>query len=187
MSDADKVKWNQKYKERINDVSLPQPTPLLKELTPLLKGKSVLEIACGLGGNSVYLSQLGFDVTSWDISDIAVRYLNDLSVKHNLSIKAEVKDLDTLHEVSDSFDLVVDTFYLNRSLFPQIKKLVNPKGLFFMQTFSVTDSEKNTHISEQYKLKPGELKEIFARWEILHFDDKDGLQSILALKNEFTK
>ena len=115
MSEADKVKWNQKYKEKTKDFSLPQPTPLLKELTPMLRGKTALDIACGLGGNSVYLAQHGFDVTAWDISDVAIHYLNDLSVKHKLAIKAELKDLDAFLEVNTSFDLVIDTFYLNRS------------------------------------------------------------------------
>ncbi|HJV46928.1 MAG TPA: methyltransferase domain-containing protein [Bacillota bacterium] len=184
MSEADKKKWNQKYKERTNDITLPSPTPILKELTPMLHGKYALDIACGLGGNSVYLTQLGFFVTAWDVSDVAIHYLQDLSIKHELAIKTEVKDLDVFLEVNDSFDLVVDTFYLNRPLFPQIKKLVKPGGLFLMHTFSLTDSQANTHISDQYKLQPCELKNIFSEWEILYFNqnEKDGLQSILACK-----
>lgn len=150
----------------------------------LRQGKTALDIACGLGGNSLYLSELGFSVIAWDISDTAIHYLNELSGKHKLTIKAEVKDLDSYIEVNNSFDLVVDTFYLNRSLFPQIKKLVKPGGLFFMQTFFLTEVQSRSTISDQYKLKPSELKDIFANWETLHFeqDVHSGLQSILTRK-----
>lgn len=186
MSQLDQIKWNQKYKEKISHDSLPQPNSLLKELAPLLQGKHALDIACGLGGNSVYLSQLGFIVTAWDISNIAIDYLNLVSKQHGLAIQGEVVDLDVAVYRRDTFDLVVDTFYLNRPLFPQIQHLVKPDGLFFMQTFMLTTTESHSHISDQYKLKPNELKDIFADWEILHFnqDEAKGLQSILARKKE---
>jgi tellurite methyltransferase len=183
MSQADKVKWNQKYSEKLNPPSIPKANARLNELLPLLNVGSCLDFACGPGGNSILLAQQGFHVTAWDVSDVAIRHLRSLAHKSTLPITAIVVDLDDPIDTA-MFDLVIVTFYLNRLLFPFIKKSVAPGGVFFMQTFYQSARDGHPLISNDYKLRPGELKEIFHDWEVLDFleDELTGLQSILVKK-----
>ena len=39
-----------------------------------------LEIACGMGGNAVFMAQYGLHVHAWDISQVAIKKLQDYAL-----------------------------------------------------------------------------------------------------------
>jgi len=57
-----------------------------------------------------------------------------------------------------SADLVNISRYLNRSIFPSVKKLVKPGGFVVFHTFMEGCKKPK---KEQFKLKDGELKRVF--------------------------
>ena len=71
-----KKKWNEIYSENIS--SQMQPTYVLSEYSYLLpnSGKA-LDVACGLGVNTIFLVQHGLQVHAWDISEQAIDQLQD--------------------------------------------------------------------------------------------------------------
>ena len=71
----DKIRWNEKYK---NDSFPNEPSDLVKKFYTLSRGKKALDIAAGLGRNSIFLAQKGFYVDAIDISDVAVEKLKKL-------------------------------------------------------------------------------------------------------------
>jgi tellurite methyltransferase len=182
-----KGKWNSKYKERLNDVMVPEPNTRLKKLAPYLTGGTALDLACGLGGNSLFLSQLNYHVEAIDLSDVAVNYLQQLVAEQKLSIKprlADLTDMNSLQLKKNSFDLVVITYYLDRALFQLVKSLIKDNGYFFMETFYLFPNTVNQGVSDQYKLQPGELFEVFRDWNILYYEEnqEDGRQTIFCKK-----
>ena len=64
-----KMKWNHKYQTLLNEQKKPDPNKRLQSLTPYLNGGVALDIACGLGGNSLLLAQNHYRVHAIDISD----------------------------------------------------------------------------------------------------------------------
>ena len=69
-------KWNIKHLDRINQLKEPEPNPRLKNLLAYFKeGGTALDIACGLGGNSMFLAQSDYQVEAMDISDVAINYI----------------------------------------------------------------------------------------------------------------
>ena len=42
-----------------------------------LKFTNFLDLGCGLGRHSIYMASYGFNVTSVDLSDYGINYLND--------------------------------------------------------------------------------------------------------------
>jgi tellurite methyltransferase len=40
-----------------------------------------LDLACGLGGNSILLAQQGLKVDAWDIADVPVAALQELALR----------------------------------------------------------------------------------------------------------
>jgi len=176
-----RLKWNTKYIERIKQVSEPPVNPRLQQLTNYFSGGKALDIACGLGGNSVYLARKNYQVTAIDISDVAINFLNQYSLRNNLSIDARVGDLTISASQDQNFDLVVMTYYLDRSLFSVIKDFLKKGGYFFMETYS--QHQKNG-ISDHYKLRTNELLDEFAHWDILYFEEKEreGRQTIFCRK-----
>lgn len=183
-------KWNSKYTKRLLE-KREQPTPneRFKKLSRFLKGGQALDIACGLGANSIYLSKLGFEVHALDISDVAIDDIKSQAKQQQLLIHTHVCDLTKLSILplqKNSFDLVVITYYLDRSIYPLVKELIKDNGFFFMETFYLTENNEANHVSDQYKLYPNELLTEFKDWHVLFFeeDEHEGRQTILASKRE---
>ncbi|WP_066304603.1 bifunctional 2-polyprenyl-6-hydroxyphenol methylase/3-demethylubiquinol 3-O-methyltransferase UbiG [Bacillus sp. FJAT-29814] len=181
----DQTRWNKKYKERLQDLKLPQSNPRLKNMTPYLTGGKALDLACGLGANSMFLAGLNYQVEAVDISDIAIQYLRELADKKKLNIHARISDLtkEVIWE-NNTFDLVVITYYLDRSLFSKVKDLIKAKGYFFMETYYESPRTDGQGVSNQYKLKPKELLREFADWTVIYYEEHEaeGRQTILCQK-----
>lgn len=185
----DHSKWNRKYKEKLKDNASPKPNERLITLSSYFTGGTCLDIACGLGANSMHLAKLGYFVQAIDISEVAIDFLKQMALNKNLPIKTDVINLNSanLTELSKNpYDLIVNTFFLNRDLFPSIKQSLKEHGLFFMETFySVPNHDPNSAIKPEYKLKPNELYKTFSDWEILYFKEEPqaGYQTLLARKS----
>lgn len=182
-----KTKWNTKYIDRIDQQKPVRPNERLKEMTFHLMGGTALDLACGQGGNSLFLAQMNFQVQSLDISDVAITYLKEQAAKSQLDINAKVANLaDTanLQLKNDFYDLVVITYYLDRALFPLVKRILKNQGYFFMETFYQTPILQERQIPEQFKLQSKELLNEFKDWEVLFFEEdaEEGHQTIFCRK-----
>lgn len=182
-----RMKWNSKHKARLDQQKPPEPNPRLRNLSANLTGGRALDLACGLGGNSFFLAQLNYEVEAIDISDVAIHYIQEQVSCGNLTIHPKVCDLTELnnqHLRNQTFDLVVITYYLDRSLFPLVKTLVKQDGYFFMETFYQSPQTENQGVSNQYKLQPKELLSEFGDWKVHFFeeDDNECRQTIFCKK-----
>lgn len=179
-------KWNQKYSDKLMDRVLPEPNRRLVELTAYLDGGSAIDLASGLGGNSLYLAEHGYDVSALDISEVAIQFVQEQADQHNLNITASIADLtkDTAAFSNHKYDLAVMTYYLDRSLFPLIKQVLNTDGYMFFETFYKNDSAAQKHVSNEYKLNSNELLNEFREWKILFFEEneQEGRQTIFCQK-----
>lgn len=184
MTDA-RMKWNHKYLNRLNEVEQPVANIRLKNLTAYLNGQTALDIACGLGGNSLLLTDIGYTVHALDISDVAINYLKEKAEEKKLPIIPRTCDLTKLHNLTDSFDMIVMTYYLDRNIFPVVKSMVKEKGYFFMETFYTSPLTEGQTISEKYQLQPQELLHEFQGWKILFYEEneQEGRQTIFCQKN----
>ncbi|MGJ7922642.1 class I SAM-dependent methyltransferase [Neobacillus sp. LXY-4] len=182
-----KTKWNSKHKERINNAEEPAPNERLMKLSSYLNGGLALDLACGLGGNSVFLARLNYEVEAIDISEVAIQYIAEQAAIHKLEMDAHMYDLTEMNHLKlhhSSYNLVVITYYLDRSLFPLVKSIIKENGYFFMETFYLSPYNKNEGVSNQYKLYSNELLTEFADWKILYYEEneQDGRQTIFCEK-----
>jgi tellurite methyltransferase len=182
-----KTKWNRKHTQRITQLEEPSANPRLENLTAYLTGDTALDLACGLGGNSLFLARKNYQVEAIDISDVAINYIQEKKEEQNLNIYPQVCDLTDLsqHKWKHSpFDLVVITYYLDRSLFPMMKSMIKDNGYFFMETFYQTPQSENQSVSNQYKLQSKELLAEFEDWNVIFFEEneQEGRQTIFCQK-----
>jgi tellurite methyltransferase len=179
-------KWNRKYKERLKNLSEPEPNERLYNLAPYLIGRTAIDIASGLGGNSFFLAEQGYEVTAVDQSEVAVKFVSEQASRRHLKITALTADLTQGQNdiFQYKFDLAVITYYLDRMLFPLVKEMVNEKGYFFMETYYKTDGGGNQPISQKYKLESNELLKEFSEWKVLFFEEneQEGRQTIFCQK-----
>jgi 2-polyprenyl-3-methyl-5-hydroxy-6-metoxy-1,4-benzoquinol methylase len=169
MSIDDKIKWNNKYKNKPNLLKPREASEKLKSLIKYAKGKDVLEIACGSGRNSIYLAKNGFNITALDISDIAIETLNKQNIEN---IKTEVVDLENYTPKENSYDLIVKTNYLDKVLIPKLAQALKKDGILFIETYMQHEENEKKDSNPEYLLKKEELKSFFNdEFEIIDYDE----------------
>ncbi|RHW35728.1 class I SAM-dependent methyltransferase [Neobacillus notoginsengisoli] len=184
-----KEKWEQKHQDRLTTMAEPMPNERLKYLAPSLNGGTALDLACGLGGNSLFLAEGGYEVQAVDLSETAVKYVGEQAERRGLKVYPSVRDLTELKSLpfaKESFDLVVITYYLDRRLFPYVKSLLKDGGCFFMETYFDSPKAGTEKVSSQFRLKSNELLEHFNGWKVLYFEENDleGRQTIFCWKDD---
>lgn len=167
MPKQDAVRWNHRYKNELHYTrGRDLPCALLKENSHLLpKEGKVLDVAMGNGRNAAFLAQKGFLVIGVDIAFEAVYYAK----KRSPQLNAWVADLENCYLPLNYFDVILNFYYLQRSLLKKFIDLLKPGGLVFLETLTMPMRSIKPEISEEFLLAEGELLSIFSGWEILYY------------------
>lgn len=91
-----------------------------------LKKKTVLDIGCGRGRHSLFLAEMGFDVTATDISPEGIEQLQKEAKKRKLDgrIKTLVCDMLELPFKKNSFDCVLGFHSIFHTDYAGLKKVI---------------------------------------------------------------
>ncbi len=161
----------------------------LQLMSDYLKGGTAIDIASGLGGNSIFLAENGYKVTAIDISEVAINFVKEQAAGRKLNIKAKTADLTSERSdfFSQEYDLSILTYYLDRSLFQVMKEVVKEGGYLFFETYYQNAATESQHVSNRYKLFSNELLKEFSKWRVLYFEEneQEGRQTIFCQKPSF--
>jgi SAM-dependent methyltransferase len=165
-------KWNLRYASGASG-ALPRPAEVLSENRHLLpKTGTVLDLACGLGGNALLLAQRGLQTHAWDISNVAIERLNDLAASQGLQLDAEVRDVVRCPPSPNRFDVIVVSRFLHRPLVPDIIRALSASGLVFYQTFIEDKPADVGPGNPEYLLSENELLQLFSALRILLYREE---------------
>lgn len=147
------------------------PEPLLVEAADLLRPAWALDLACGPGRNALHLARLGWQVTAVDSSTVAIGLLR----RHagGLPVDCVLADLEQgeFSIAPEGYDLICDFFYLQRSLFPQIRAGVRLGGVF-AGAIHLFDSAPTTRPrNPDFLMQPGELRAEFDGWKVIYYSE----------------
>ena len=153
-----KKKWNQIYQK-------PSPTvvaPVLADNKFLLpqQGKA-LDLACGLGANALFLAQKGLETHAWDISSVALNKLQHTASQQSLNISTKQLFITPDLFPKNTFDVIIITRFLDRSLTNAIMDGLKLNGLLLYQTFvreKITTKGPN---NPEFLLARNELLQLF--------------------------
>jgi len=189
MTLRDKEKWNTKYGET-GCLAGRDPAEWLVLNTSYLTGQGkALDLAMGEGRNALFLAKMGYDVLGVDVSDVGVARAENLARENQLPLQTQVADLDNYAIPENEFDLIACFYFLDRNLFPGLRKGLKPGGLLIYETFNM-DYLKYSGFKKDWVLEPNELLEAFAGWRILNYREVDDPEeekayaSLLARKEE---
>lgn len=144
------------YKSR-DDKEAQSFIDFLMDKIGLDQGAKILDLACGKGRHSLYLSQLGYDVTGVDLAANSIELANKFS---NDNLHFEVRDMRESF-VKDEFDLVANLFtsfgYFddlkdNLKVLNSIEKMMNEDGHFVIDFMNVEKVLRNLVATEEKEI-----------------------------------
>lgn len=171
-------KWDQRYREA---GSVAPPAEVLVANAHLLPRQGLaLDMACGLGANALFLAQQGLDVRAWDLSAIALDHLRQEAQARGLTLALEARDVLADPPAAESFDLILVSHFLERSLADAIMAALKPGGLLFYQTFSQEAVSAQGPSNPAYRLAANELLRLFSPMLIRVYRDEGRVGDVSA-------
>lgn len=178
--------WNQRYRQ--GDPLGRKPASLLVENRHLLPATGrALDIAMGAGRNALYLASLGWEVIGVDISSVAVEHCRREAERRGLKVTPILADLQSYELPQGEFDLIINFYYLDRSLSPGLVAALKPGGVLIFETFTLGQLAFGWGpTNPDWLLRPRELRAMFPRLETLLyregvFDSERGKKAIASL------
>ena len=171
MTEALLSKWNQKYSR--SSPQLPKPSKILKDFVHLLPARgTALDVACGMGGNALFLAEQGLDALALDFSSVAIDKLRSFASRRNLEIQCMVQDVHAFDWAEKRFDVIVISRFLDRSLASSIIAGLKPGGLLFYQTFTQEKVSDSGPSNPSYLLAENELLTLFQPLRLLVYREE---------------
>lgn len=178
-----RVEWDTRYSTG-DHVPERDPSRLLVDFSYMLPKGRALDIACGEGRNAIYLARQGYRVDAVDISEVAIK--NARTAGKGLDINFIVADLENFSIPEDIYDLIINFYYLQRSLIPEIRKGLKKGGLVVFETYTIEHQEIR---NPEFLLKPNELLRLFNDLHIVYYregmtegEEKKAIASLMGKK-----
>ena len=191
MSTTERTEWECRYKAGSHQSLTPDPllvSAYEEFIAPSFPQPGrCLDLAGGVGRHAIFLAERGWDVTLLDVSPAGLDIAKREAGKRGLHIVAEQSDLSEMPLPIANYDLVLNFFYLERALFPQIAAALKPCGLLIFKTYTSEQLRLGggpTH--PMHLLEPNELLRAFAGLRVLHYREsiKDKAVAELVARKE---
>jgi tellurite methyltransferase len=194
---ANVAEWDARHREAAQKPSA-EPSSIVVEWLALLPEGPALDLACGRGRNTLALGAGGHSVTAVDWSAVALDILEtqarsmklevsrpvalDVIGAHDRAIHPVQANLEDSRLQHGAFAVIVCVQYLQRSLFAQMERALQPGGVLLFETFTraqlnYSDGPHNP----AYLLDPGELRTAFPRLGVLFYRELNAGQGIASL------
>ncbi|NLF12618.1 MAG: methyltransferase domain-containing protein [Anaerolineaceae bacterium] len=172
---SDRARWNRKYGLGEGPAHFEPQDFLVRHAGLLRPGGLALDVACGFGGNALYLADQGYTVDAVDVSEVALEAASAEAERRGLRdrVRFVQVDLDRWPVPTDRYNAIVVFFYLNRALFPRLARGLHPGGLLFQANRNRRHLKIRPDFSPDYLLEVGELRCMAeaAGLQVLHYAD----------------
>ena len=177
-------KWDQRYHSAPDN--FPEESRVLQDFAHLLPEQGdALDLACGLGGNALFLASTKLSVQAWDISNVAINKLNAHALSKKLGIQTRVRDVITLPPQAKTFDVIIVSYFLHRPLAKFLCDALRPGGVLFYQTYTRNKVSNEGPKNPDFLLSENELPDLFSDLHILAYREEGKTGNIKkGLRNE---
>ena len=184
MSDEDRQRWNERYREGAYQFR-EHPSAVLLDWQDSLTGRTALDLACGRGRNTLHLATLGFDVDAIDVSDIAIHQATHRANRMDLHVHWVAHDLEQGIPLRGPYDLILMIRYVDNTLLSKAIKLLAPRGKILVEEHLVSDEEVTGPTDPRFRVLPGSVQQILCDLDIERefegvIQEPDGTQAALV-------
>ncbi len=184
MSEADRRKWDQRYRDGAYQ-SRPCPSEFLAHCVDLLPaGGQALDVACGGGRNAIFLASRGFEVDAVDISPAALYRAR--AQAGEAPIRWIERDLDDGFHPDRDYHVIVNIRYANQRLVESLLPRLRSGGVLIVeQHLATSDPTVIGPKNPAFRVAPGDLARLASalaveRLKEGRFEDPDGRSAALA-------
>jgi len=185
MAIADRIRWDNIFRQQV-DKPYPTPDPFLLQAVPPVDprgGYRALDFAGGLGQNGIWLAEQGYNVDIMDISRVALhRARTEMAVRNLRNVNLLQVDVDQLQMDAQVYDVIAVFRYLKRNLFSLLKLATKSGGRIIYESYNQTYLTQVPQFNSKFLLDTGELREAFADWDCLTYDEDGHISRIVAVK-----
>jgi SAM-dependent methyltransferase len=166
----DRSRWEARYAAHANDRS-EAPSRFLEQHIDSIPRGAALDLACGAGRHAIYLAAHGFTVDAIDIAGAGLRRAQRTARSQGLPVRFVQADLDHFPLPPDRYALTVSTRFLNRTLWPALKRCTRPLGMVLYETFTIDQPSIGHPSNPAYLLAHDELRRAFADFDVLAYEE----------------
>lgn len=147
--------------------------------TKLIQPCKTLDLGCGRGRNSLYLSLLGFDMTAVDENAIAVQTLAEIASQEQLTIKTATYNINEA-ALSEQYGFIVSTvvmMFLEPERIPLIIKNMQDHTLadgYNLIVAAMSTEDCPCPLPFSFTFKEDELKNYYQGWNIIKYNENMG-------------
>jgi SAM-dependent methyltransferase len=155
--------WDLKYEQGLPSLEKPDPFYLsafdqfVAEQFP--NGAAALDLAGGIGRHALWLAKRNWQVTVVDISDVAIRKLDQKAQQLDLTLDLLALDAREYSFQPAYFDLIVMFYHFDRDICPKILSTLKPGGFLICKSSLSWDSYEGAGPAS---IKPLERSEILS-------------------------
>ncbi len=159
MSDADRRKWDERYRAGAY-AERPNASALLAEWLPQLPRGRALDLGCGAGRNSACLAEHGYAVDGVDISEAGLERARGAAAGHGVAVHFIAADLERPPPGlldAPRYALIVMFRYVNRGLLPRLVGALNEGGCLLVEQHLLTQAQVAGPRTPEFRYAPNEL------------------------------
>ena len=178
MSEADRDRWNERYRAGAY-ADREHPSALLVDWLPRLGTGTTrpraLDLACGAGRNALYVARSGWEVDALDVSDVALAGLERRAAAEGLAVRCLRHDLEPANGDGEPglersrYDLVLVIRYTNLPLLGSLAPALRPGGHLLVELHLQTEEEVVGPKNPRFRVAPGALRDAAGGLEILEY------------------
>ncbi len=175
MSAVERQRWDEKYAQREVPTHLSPDQWLIDHVAAIPPGR-VLDLACGLGHNGIWLAQQGWTVDAVDISPVGLKLAKQFAERLNQKINWIAADVDDWRPQTNAYDLIVVFRFLQRLEVPgRIQTAIRPGGRLIYETFTTEQlGRRDNHIrNPDHTLAAGELPTLFPDFTTIEYREAE--------------
>jgi SAM-dependent methyltransferase len=165
----DRAAWESRHSET-RRAALGPSSFLARAVHRLPRGRA-LEVASGSGRNLAFLAEHGFRVEAIDLAHAGLLAARTSIAAVDAQLTAVQADLETFPLPRARYQVVVNVRYLQRSLWPSLKRSLVANGMIVFETFLRDQARIGHPRNPAFLLYRGELVRGFRDFEILDYEE----------------
>ncbi len=162
------TRWDERYPTENPDL-WKRPSRFLEESIPQIPVGRTLDVACGPGRNAVFLARRGFIVDGVDNSRVGLTMARRFMAETGASVNLIFADLNHYVIKPGIYDLIINLFYLNRDIIPDLIGGLKGGGYLVFESFTIDTLRFMSGKDPRHYLNPNELLELARGMRVLSF------------------